>query len=146
MNRFLRRIPCFLIAPTMVIIGLGADRSVSASPQSPPQRSEALIGSPASPGSLAFLHRVVSDAEDTLRETRRTLRKARQRRYPRGQALEALRQRERDDAAALVQAEDDFLLRVAQARREEAETREWATFVGHAEEIEEARRLASDAR
>ena len=93
--------------------------------------------------SLETLYEQLKEAEIQWDQTRRALRKARQRRYPRGQALEELRQKARKNEEAVLQAEEAFLFRVDRARYTAEETRAWNTFIERAEQIQEARRLRS---
>jgi len=138
MIRFPRRTLCPLILLSLITVGLLASPAFSGSRETPNpvQRTSAI-----SDESLETLYEKLKETEIQWDQTRRALRKARQRRYPRGQALEQLRQRARKNEEALAQAEEAFLSRVDQARYTTGETREWNAFIERAEQIQEARRL-----
>ena len=109
---------------------------------------QAETGTPAarSDESLETLYERLVEAETQWDQARRALRKARQRRYPRGPALEELRQRARENQEAVGLAEEAFLRRVEKARYTTGETRDWNIFVERAEQIQEARLQRSNSR
>ncbi|MEE3327701.1 MAG: hypothetical protein VX252_10220 [Myxococcota bacterium] len=147
MTRFLRRISCVQLALGVIAVGFFASAASSEGPDPSDRAWESASTSyENSPEPLARFHERLSEAESRLDESRKALRKARQRRYPRGEALEELRQRARDNEYERVQAENAFLRRIEQARREEEETREWSAYLDRAEEIEEARLLRAQSR
>ena len=150
MTRFTRRTLCSLICFHVMAIGLVTHPAFSGNRDAPTASSTAgEAGHPragSTEASLETLYERLNQAEAQWDQTRKALRKARQRRYPRGQALEELRQKARDDAQAVVKAEEAFLRRVDQARYTAEETRAWNAFTERAEQIQEARALKSNSR
>ena len=138
MIRFSRRTLRSLVFLSLITVGLLPSPAFSGSRETsnPLQRTSAITDE-----SLETLYERLEETQIQWDQTRRALRKARQRRYPRGPALEDLRQRARKSEEAVAQAEEAFLRRVDQARYKMGETREWNTFVERAEQIQEARRL-----
>ena len=82
--------------------------TVSTSDQSSRVSSGAMIATDSRPASVSDAQIRLTKAELNFEESRKALRKARQRQYPRGQALEDLRQRARHSEQALNEAEEDF--------------------------------------
>ena len=115
----------------------------SASDQSTPLHSRVLIATDSRPASVSDAHTRLIQAEISFEESRKNLRKARQRRYPRGRALDDLRQKARETEAALDQAEDLFLQRVHEAKRDGEPAADWIAFIDQAEALESRRLLSS---
>lgn len=158
MTRSVRLIAVFLTATYLTIGGTlttparsetGPSSTKNAAPsvsdQGSPADSGSVIATDSRPASVSDAHTRLTEAELNFEESRKALRKARQRRYPRGQALEDLRQRARQAAAALDQAEDDFLLQVHEAQRQGETAGQWIAFLDQAEELENTRRLRAQS-
>lgn len=79
------------------------------------------------------------ETESELLSSRAKLRKARQRRYPRGQALDSLRSAADEDAIQTEKVEDLFLHLVEKARRQGIPVKELSPFIERAEVIEDSR-------
>ena len=153
MTRSLRLIAAILTVTHLTLGGAFAPPAHSDTGLSSTKRATSSISNQASqidrgtaiatdsrPVSVSDAHTRLTEAELNFEASRKALRKARQRRYPRGQALEDLRQRARHAAAALDQAEDDFLLQIHDAQRQGEPAEEWVAFLDQAEELENTRR------
>lgn len=152
MTRSLRLIAVFL---TVTFLTLGGALTTPARGETGPsstkratasdQGSGAMIATDSRPASVSDAQTRLTKAELNFEESRKALRKARQRQYPRGQALEDLRQRARHSEQALNEAEETFLLRVQEAQRQGETTEQWFAFLDQAEEIKNTRRLRAQS-